>query len=474
MAVQAETGNPMVAAYPETRLPLGRTVLLGMQHVLAMFGATVLAPVIMGFDPSLAILFSGIGTLLFILITRGRVPSYLGSSFAFIGPVIAAQQQGGIPAALGGIVAAGVVYGVIALIVMRTGVGWIEYLMPPVVTAAVVAVIGLALAHVAVNMAASNVWLALLSFAAAALIAVGTRGFPRLIPILLGAVFAYGVAILLDTFNINTFGNIDVNLEAVREAAWIGMPNFVTPTFDPRAISLVAPVALVLVAENAGHIKALSANMDRDLMPYLGRGFLGDAVGTVVSAFGGGTGQTTYAENIGVMAMTRVYSIYVFVAAALTAILLGFSPKFGALVGSIPAGVMGGLAILLFGLIAATGGKIIRDSRLDLTQPRNLIVLGSTLTIGVGSAALEWAHSTVATYLSANGLPAGALGSVPTGTLEIGLGGFSFALGNIALATFAAILVNQVLVLVERLGGERTGAAGPEPVQDRTVTGARA
>jgi uracil-xanthine permease len=336
--------------------------------------------------------------------------------------------------------------------------------MPPVVTAAVVAVIGLALAHVAVNMAASNVWLALLSFAAAALIAVGTRGFPRLIPILLGAIVAYVAALLMGA----------VDLGPVAEAAWIGMPNFVTPTFDLRAVSLVAPVALVLVAENAGHIKALSANMDRDLMPYLGRGFLGDAAGTIVSAFGGGTGQTTYAENIGVMAMTRVYSIYVFVAAAFTAILLGFSPKFGALVGSIPPGVMGGLAILLFGLIAATGGKIIRDSRLDLTQPRNLIVLGSTITIGVGSAALEWAHSTVATYLSANDLPAGALGSVPTGTLEIGLGGFSFALGNIALATFAAILVNQVLVLVERLGGERTAATEQEPARDRTVTGARA
>ncbi len=461
---EAQAGTRAVVAYPETRLPLARTIALGMQHVLAMFGATVLAPIIMGFNPSLAILFSGVGTLLFILITRGRVPSYLGSSFAFIAPVIAAKAEGGIPAALGGIIAAGVVYGIIGLIVMRTGVGWIEYLMPPVVTAAVVAVIGLALAHVAVDLAARNVWLAALSFSQAALIAVGTRGFPRLIPILLGAVIAYIVALVT--------GNVD--LAPIRQAAWIGVPDFVTPTFNLRAISLIAPVALVLVAENAGHIKALSAQMDRNLMPYLGRGFLGDAVGTVVSAFGGGTGQTTYAENIGVMAMTRVYSIYVFVAAALTAIVLGFSPKFGAVIGSIPPGVMGGLAILLFGLIAATGGKIIRDGRVDFAQPRNLIVLGSTLAIGVGSAALEWAHTTVLNTLLNNNLPLGALDRVPTGTLNVGTGNFSFALGNIALATFVAIAVNQVLALVERFGAQKAPSTRREAVQDRTVHEVRA
>ncbi|CAA9261944.1 MAG: Pyrimidine permease, partial [uncultured Chloroflexia bacterium] len=219
MAMRAEIDPPLVVAYPETRLPLIKTVALGVQHVLAMFGATVLAPLIMGFDPSLAILFSGVGTLLFIAITRGRVPSYLGSSFAFIAPVIAAQSQGGIPAALGGIIAAGVVYGIIGLVVMRTGVGWVEHLMPPVVTAAVVAVIGLALAHVAVDLAARNVWLALVSFSVAALVAVGARGFPRLIPILIGAIAGYVVALVT--------GNVD--LAAMREAAWIGVPNFVTP-----------------------------------------------------------------------------------------------------------------------------------------------------------------------------------------------------------------------------------------------------
>ncbi|MDQ3855395.1 MAG: NCS2 family nucleobase:cation symporter [Chloroflexota bacterium] len=445
-----------VVVYPEDSLPPFRTVVLGLQHVLAMFGATVLAPIVMGLDPSLAIFFSGIGTLMFIAITGGRVPSYLGSSFAFIAPVLAAKASGGVPAALGGIIAAGVVYGIIGLIVMFTGVGWVEYLMPPIVTAAVVGVIGLALAPVALNMAATDVRLAALSFTVAALVAVAARGFPRLIPILIGAVVAYVVAALA--------GQVDFS--TVRSAAWVGLPSFQAPVFSWTAISLIAPVALVLVAENTGHIKALSSNMERDLMPYLGRGFLGDALATIVSGFGGGTGQTTYAENIGVMAMTRVYSIYVFGAAGVTAIVLGFCPKFGALIGSIPVPVMGGLSILLFGLIAATAGKIIRDARIDLTQPRPLIVLGSTLVIGVGSAALSNAHSAVATALQGRSVPA----SVPTGELHI----WNFALGDMALATFAAILVNLVLVAVERRQHRATEEPGLEGVADGAATEVRA
>ncbi|MEJ7654515.1 MAG: solute carrier family 23 protein [Chloroflexia bacterium] len=276
-----------VVAYPETRLPLVRTAVLGMQHVLAMFGATVLAPIIMGCNPSLAIFFSGEGTLIFLLITGGKVPSYLGSSFAFIAPVLAAKADGGVPAALGGIIAAGVVYLIVALIVMRTGVGWVEYLMPPVVTAAVVAVIGLTLAPVAMEMSVQNIWLAALSFLVAAGVAVAGRGFPRLIPILIGAVVAYVAAAAAG----------QVNFEAVRTAAWVGVPRFQTPTFSWTAVSLIAPVAIVLIAENTGHIKALSSNMDRDLTPYLGRGFLGDAVGTIVSAFGGGTGRPLRREH---------------------------------------------------------------------------------------------------------------------------------------------------------------------------------
>jgi uracil-xanthine permease len=459
--------TPTVVAYPETRLPVGRTVALGVQHVLAMFGATVLAPVLMGFDPSLAVFFSGIGTLLFILITGGRVPSYLGSSFAFIAPVIAAKAEGGVPAALGGIVAAGVVYGIVGLIVLRTGVGWIEFLMPPVVTAAVVGVIGLALAPVAIGMASGNLLLAAISFSTAALIAVAARGFPRVIPILLGAVVAYLAALLLDYLNL---AGVTVDLARVRQEPWLGFPDFVAPSFSWRAISLIAPVALVLLAENAGHIKALGSNMDRNLMPYLGRGFVGDAVGTIVSAFGGGTGQTTYAENIGVMAMTRVYSIYVFVAAAITAILLGFSPKFGALIQSIPVPVMGGIAILLFGLIAATAGKIIRDAELDFSRPRTLIVLGSALVIGAGSAALDNAHSAVASVVAANNLPASVLDAIPSGRIEIG----NFALGDMALATFTAIIVNQVLSFFERRNAPAIEAmTDVRPTAERTAREAR-
>ena len=437
MSSNAQTveSNQLVVAYPETRLPLGRTFILGIQHVLAMFGATVLAPIVMGFDPSLALFFSGVGTIIFILITRGKIPSYLGSSFAFIAPVIAAKAQGGIPAALGGIFAAGVVYAVIAVIVMLAGPRWIDVVMPPVVTASVVAVIGLALAPTAINMASGNITLAIISLLAAGIIAVGARGFPRLVPILLGAIVAYVVALIMG----------EVDLTPVRNAAWIGLPNFVTPTFSWRAISLIAPVALVLVAENAGHIKALDSNMGRDLTPHLGKGFLGDSVATMVSALGGGPGQTSYAENIGVMAMTRIYSIYVFIAAAVTAIILGFCPKFGALINSIPVPVMGGISILLFGLIVATSGRIIRDAGIDFTSPRPLIVFGATLVIGGGSAALQFAHSTVSSLVQANKLPADVLSQVPTGTINIG----NFALGDMALATFAAILLNQLLLRLE-------------------------
>lgn len=401
--------------YPEETLPLGKTIALGVQHVLAMFGATVLAPIIMGFDPSLAVFFSGIGTLIFILLTQGKLPSYLGSSFAFIGPVLAAKASGGIPSALFGILCAGIVYALIALVVMRTGVGWIEALMPPVVTGAVVMVIGLGLAGVAQGNFMANPQLALITLAAALLIAVYTRGFLALLPILLGASIGYIIAGLTG----------QVNFQPVADAAWIGLPNFVTPTVDWKAALLIAPVAVVLVAENTGHVKAISGNMNRDLMPSLGRGFLGDAVGTMLSALGGGTGQTTYAENIGVMAMTRVYSIAVFITAAATAILLGFSPKFAALIQSIPTGVMGGISILLFGLIAITGGRIWVDGRVDFTKQRNLLVGGVTLIVGVASSSYFGWKFTIA-----------------------GVGDFEIA--GIALATFTAIFLNLILSIGQK------------------------
>ena len=405
---------------PEENLPLGKTLALGLQHVLAMFGATVLAPLLMGFDPGLAVFFSGVGTLLFILITRGRIPSYLGSSFAFIAPVLAAgSKDGNYQGALFGILSAAVVYAIIGLIVVATGTRWVEVIMPPIVTGAVVMVIGLNLANVAGGMVMTNWPLALITFLSAVLIAVYARGFPRMLPILLGVAVGYVVALLNTFFNFSdAISKVDTS--GIEKAAWIGLPNFVMPRVDWNAAFLIAPVAIVLVAENLGHVKAIAGNMKRNLDPNIGHAFLGDATGTAISSLGGGTGQTTYAENIGVMAVTRVYSIAVFVVAALFAILLGFVPKFAAVIQSIPTGVMGGISLLLFGLIAATGGRIWVEGRVDFSRQRNLIVGGATIVIGAINIAPQ------------AGTP-----------FAFHIGGFE--LSGIALATLVAIVLNQLL-----------------------------
>jgi putative pyrimidine permease RutG len=403
---------------PDERLPWGQTIFVGLQHVLAMFGATVLAPIIMGFDPNTAIFFSGIGTLIFFLVVGGRVPSYLGSSFSFIAVVIVASAYSGkginthIDVALGGIIAAGVVYAIIGVIVMFVGYRWIEYLMPPVVTGAVVAAIGLNLAPVAIGNAAASqfdTWMAIVTVIAVAAVAVYLPGPLRRLPILLGGIIGYIVYLIFA----NGFGlGKAIDFTSLSSAAWIGLPNFTAPSFHADAMALIAPVAIILVAENLGHVKAVGAMTGRNLDKYLGRAFLGDGLATIVSASGGGTGVTTYAENIGVMAVTRIYSTLIFIIAAVVAILLGFSPKFGALIYTIPAGVLGGLAIVLFGLIAATGGRIWVQNSVDFSKSRNLITAAVALILGAGNF-----------------------------VLNIG----SFSIGGIGTATFGAIILYQIL-----------------------------
>jgi len=403
---------------PEERLPWGQTIISGLQHSVAMAGATIIAPVIMGFDPNLAVFFSGVGTLIFFVMVGGRVPSYLGSSFSFIAVVIAASGYSGhgpnpgIDVALGGIVAAGVLYAIIALIVMATGIGWVEHLMPPVVTGAVVAVIGLNLAPVAVKAVSGSqfdAWIGLITVLIIGLIAVSTTGLWRRLPIILGAIAGYLVYLLAA----NGLGwGKPIDFSALAAAPWIGLPKFTSPSFHANAMFLIAPVAIILVAENLGHIKAIGAMTGRSLDAYLGRAFLGDAVATILSAFGGGTGVTTYAENIGVMAATRVYSTVLFVVAAIVAILLGFSPKFGALILSIPGPVIGGLSIVLFGLIAAMAGRIWVENRVDFANPRNLITVAAALTAGAGDLTLKFGD---------------------------------FTMGGIGTATFGAIILYQIL-----------------------------
>ncbi|MCE1191964.1 MAG: NCS2 family nucleobase:cation symporter [Acidovorax sp.] len=403
---------------PDERLPWPQTAVMGVQHVIAMFGATVLAPILMGFDPNVAILMSGIGTLIFFLVTGGKVPSYLGSSFAFIGVVIAATGYAGkgananIAVALGGIIACGLVYTLIGVLVQAVGTGWIERFMPPVVTGSVVAVIGLNLAGIPVkNMAASNFdsWMQLVTFVSVGLVAVLTRGMVQRLLILVGLI----VASLLYAVFTNGLGlGKPIDLSALANASWVGVPNFAAPVFDGNALLLIAPVAIILVAENLGHIKAVTAMTGRDLDRYMGRAFMGDGIATMVSGSAGGTGVTTYAENIGVMAATKIYSTAVFLLAGVFALVLGFSPKFGALIQTIPLPVMGGVSIVVFGLIAVAGAKIWVDNRVDFSQNKNLIVAAVTLILGTGDFTLKFGQ---------------------------------FALGGIGTATFGAILLYALL-----------------------------
>jgi putative pyrimidine permease RutG len=403
---------------PDERLPWPQTAAMGVQHVIAMFGATVLGPILMGFDPNIAILMSGVGTLIFFLVTSGKVPSYLGSSFAFIGVVAAATgyKAGGpnanIAIALGGIIACGVVYAIIGAIVQAAGIAWVEKLMPPVVTGAVVAVIGLNLAGVPVkNMAASNFdsWMQAVTFVCVGVVAVFTRGMVQRLLILVGLVMAtiiYGVLT-----NGLGFGK-PIDFSGMAKADWIGLPQFHSPVFSGPAMLLIAPVAIILVAENLGHIKAVTAMTGRNLDAYMGRAFMGDGIATAVSGFVGGTGVTTYAENIGVMAATKIYSTAIFLFAAAIALVLGFSPKFGAVIQAIPLPVMGGVSIVVFGLIAVAGAKIWVDNRVDFSRNKNLIVAAITLVLG-------------------------------TGDFTLGFG--DFKLGGIGTATFGAILIHALL-----------------------------
>jgi uracil-xanthine permease len=409
---------PGAVVAPDQRLPWPQTAAMGVQHVIAMFGATVLAPLLMGFDPNVAILMSGVGTLIFFAVTGGRVPSYLGSSFAFIGVVIAASGYAGtgpnmnLAGALGGIVACGVLYTLIGGLVMATGTGWIERLMPPVVTGAVVAVIGLNLAGIPIkNMAPTgfDAWMQGVTFVCVGLVAVFTRGMTQRLLILVGLIAATLVyAVLTNGLGLGK----PIDLGGIAGAAWFGLPRFAAPAFDAKAMLLVAPVAVILVAENLGHLKAVSAMTGRDMNPLMGRAFVGDGLATIVSGASGGTGVTTYAENIGVMAATKIYSTAMFVVAALIAVLLGFSPKFGALIQAIPLAVMGGVSIVVFGLIAVAGAKIWVDNRVDFSDNANLVVAAVTLVLGTGDYTLKF-------------------------------GGF--ALGGIGTATFGAILLYALL-----------------------------
>ena len=388
-----DASHPVVA--PDERLPWPGSLALGAQHVVAMFGATMLAPLLMGFDPNVAILMSGVGTLVFFLVVGGRVPSYLGSSFAFIGAVNAATGYLGhgpnlrLAEALGGIIVCGAAYAAVGVIVMLVGVAWIEALMPPVVTGAVVMVIGLNLTPTAVRGATGtsfDAWVALLTIICMVGVAVFARGLLQRLLIVAGLALAY--ALYAGFCNGLGWGH-PIDFSGVGQAPLLGLPHWSTPAFRADAVSIIVPIAVILVAENLGHIKAVSAMTGQNLDKYLGRAFVADGVATMVAGSVGGTGVTTYAENIGVMAVTRVYSTLPFVIAALLAIVLGFSPRFGALIQTIPGPVLGGVSIVVFGLIAASGARIWIVNQVDFADHRNLLVAAVTLTLGTGDFTLH-------------------------------------------------------------------------------------
>jgi uracil-xanthine permease len=360
---------------PDERLSWPRTIGIGAQHVIAMFGATFLVPLITGFPPSTTLLFSGVGTLLFLVITAGRVPSYLGSSFAFIAPIAAAQSQHGPAGALGGIIMAGAVLALVGAVVHRAGSRWIQLAMPPVVTGAIVALIGLNLAPVARDSFEQAPLTAFVTVLSILLITVLFKGILGRLAILLGVLVGYAAAMVRG----------EVDFAAIHEAAWVGLPQFQAPEFHLAVAGLFIPVVLVLVAENIGHVKSVAAMTGRDLDPVTGRALMADGLATMLAGSGGGSGTTTYAENIGVMAASRVYSTAAYWVAGIIAILLSLFPKFGALIATVPAGVIGGAGVVLYGMIGILGVRIWVQNQVDFSNPINLSTAGVALVVGIAN-----------------------------------------------------------------------------------------
>ena len=363
---------------PDERLAWPLTIGVGVQHIAAMFGATFLVPIITGFPPSTTLFFSGVGTLLFLIITKNRVPSYLGSSFAFLAPIAAAQASGGIAVALGGVVATGVLLAIVGLIVNAVGIGWINWLLPPLVTGSIVMIIGFNLAGAANNNFKAAPVTAIITLASVAIIGAVSKGFLSRISIFGGIVIGYAYAALQG----------DINFDGVKSAKWIAAPSFTTPSFDTNAILLFIPVVLVLIAENVGHVKAVAAMTGRDLDDQMGNALFADGLATTLAGAGGGSGTTTYAENIGVMAATRIYSTAAYWVAGIGAILLSLSPKFGAVLSATPAGVLGGVGVALYGMIGILGAKIWIENKVNFGNSTNLFIAATTLIVGI--ADMTW------------------------------------------------------------------------------------
>jgi len=401
--------RPGQAVAPHQRVSWGKTAGLGAQHVVAMFGATFVFPIIMGLNANLAIMMSGIATICFLLIVQGKVPSYLGTSASFVGGAGAIYAQDGGPADVtGAILVSGVVLALVGVVIHFAGANVVNAVLPPVVTGGVVMVIGFNLAGVATTTyLPADRWMGLIVMTAVILMAVGLRGFLGRIAIFLGLVFGYVLSWIFDGIGVGGVEGDRVNWDAVKSADWFGFPSHTVsglvgnqspfggannmdqvgwhwPSFSVTFTLLALPAVIALVAENMGHVKAVSDMTGTDLDPMMGRAVAADGVGTIIASTVGGSPTTTYAENIGVMAATRVYSTAAYFVAAIVAILLGFVPKFGQIVYATPSGVIGGITLVLYGMIGLLGAKIWVENRIDFGNPVNLVPLAAGLIFGIG------------------------------------------------------------------------------------------
>lgn len=376
---------PGEVVQPNERLAWPLTFGIGAQHVVAMFGATFLVPLLTGFDPATTLFFTGIGTILFLLITAGRLPSYLGSSFALIAPIGAVTgyvANGGVPldeskAALaqGGIIATGVALAIVGLIVHFAGAHWIDKLMPPIVTGAIVSLIGFNLAPAAWGNVQQAPVTAVVTIVSVLAVTVLFKGIIGRLSILIGVIIGYVTAVIRG----------EVDFTAISNEAWLGVPDFRAPAFDVSLLGLFVPVVLVLVAENVGHVKSVAAMTGQDLDDVTGRALFADGIATAFAGSGGGSGTTTYAENIGVMAATRVYSTVAYVIAAVIALGLSMFPKFGQLIATIPPGVLGGAATVLYGMIGMLGVRIWVQNRVDFSDPVNLNTAAVAMVVAIAN-----------------------------------------------------------------------------------------
>ncbi|MER7082534.1 uracil-xanthine permease [Saccharopolyspora kobensis] len=409
------TPRPGEAVAPDERLSWGRTVGLGAQHVVAMFGATFVFPVLMGLDPNLAIMVSGVATILFLLIVQGKIPSYLGSSASFVGVVAVIRAGGGDSSAVtGALLVCALVLSVVGLVIHFVGAQVVHRLLPPAVSGAVVMLIGFNLAPVVASTYwPQDQWIALITMLVVLGCSALLRGFWSRIAVFIGLVVGYALSWLFDlgfgpitapdaSGEVGTHPRLD--LSAVADAPWFGLPTLHAPTFDFAAVVVVLPVVIALIAENAGHVKAVEEMTGAKLDGSMGRAIFADGFASTLSTAVGGPPTTTYAENIGVMAATRVYSTAAYWVAAVVAILFGLCPKFGAVIAATPGGVLGGITVVLYGMIGLLGAKIWVENKVDFGNPVNLLPLAAGLVMGIGGVSLE-----ITPQFSLNGIALGTL-----------------------------------------------------------------